>query len=524
MIEFINIKKKIITLLKKYNIELENTLNEFIPIEITSAVNRYNFIINYQQCIPEDLLITLDVLDNYYPLTIINKKYNNVMSYITDLRGQEPESLKLPSIIFPYDAVYPALQMFSCGSKFKYFSQYDTKAKGSPSQIMKAQGSPHRAMKAQGSHHQTMKAQGSPQTMKAQGSPKSIDLLYYATSEDITLAKMPDFLNKLDYTVLKKGGDILIKINKLNTIDKLNVKDLQTALNKYNFTEYYFIYNAFPCIMQLYKNPIFLYISGYQENLNGTVIHIGPDIINIINASKEHAETFLDDISELPARSSETITKYILDNLISFYRNNLNLRINHLYLGKFQFTNWKKYLADYVDKEINVLELGVFEGIASVFFLGNLMGNVKSKFHLVDTWAGSVEYNRDMDWERIMNTFRMNVLNAPNNEKIVIHRKTSNEMLNRFIKQQMRFDVIFIDANHDSRAVILDAILSWKITRIGGTIIFDDYTWTKMPHEWERPKIALDAFLEIYQENIEVVYKRAQVMIRKISEYDKEIG
>jgi predicted O-methyltransferase YrrM len=472
-----SLRKKLITLLEKYSINLYDVINEIIPITISEAKNRYNFIINYQKCIHEDLLITLDLLNDYYPLTIINKKYQSVISERRDIGKDITRSAVLPpSVILPHDSVAHALQMFLCDDLIK---KYKYKYNNS----------------------------------------KQAELLWFSI---LPTTNLVSFIDNINFTLLKKGGDVLIKID--STPEILSIKDLQTVLNKYNFTEYYFIYLSYPCLTQLFKNPIYLYISGYQGNPDGQISGIGPDIASIKLFASENIKNWLTEVTELPGRSTETLHKYILENLISFYRNNLNLKINHIYSGKYHFNTWKKTLHGYSSGINNILELGVYQGDASLFFLDNLMAHEQSRLHLVDTWAGSVEYNREIDWERVMNTFSMNILNAPNSEKIVIHRKTSNEMLNKFIKQGMRFDIIFIDANHDSRAVMLDAMLAWRVTKIGGTIIFDDYTWTKMPHEWERPKIAIDSFLEIYQENIEVIYKKAQVMIKKISEYDKEIG
>ena len=113
-------RKKLITLLEKYSINLYDVINEIIPITISEAKNRYNFIINYQKCIHEDLLITLDLLNDYYPLTIINKKYQSVISERRDIGKDITRSAVLPpSVILPHDSVAHALQMFLCDDLIK---------------------------------------------------------------------------------------------------------------------------------------------------------------------------------------------------------------------------------------------------------------------------------------------------------------------------------------------------------------------------------------------------------------------
>ena len=37
--------------------------------------------------------------------------------------------------------------------------------------------------------------------------------------------------------------------------------------------------------------------------------------------------------------------------------------------------------------------------------------------------------------------------------------------------------LIYIDACHDSQYVMTDAMLSWKVLKVGGYLIFDDYGW-----------------------------------------------
>ena len=47
-------------------------------------------------------------------------------------------------------------------------------------------------------------------------------------------------------------------------------------------------------------------------------------------------------------------------------------------------------------------------------------------------------------------------------------------------------------------------------------MIFDDYLWFAMKKYIDNPKSAIDAFLEIYSDKINILFKDYQVIIEKI--------
>jgi hypothetical protein len=140
------IYNKITSFLKNNNINLFETLNSYIPIpqqvhkshnlqqskrsrqtkrthqtqlDKYSNINRYNFIINYKKCIKENLLITIPILDNYFPFSVINKYWTNIQT-INILDIQTTQTYQIPNIIISDDEVLSAYQMFACDKKFDY--------------------------------------------------------------------------------------------------------------------------------------------------------------------------------------------------------------------------------------------------------------------------------------------------------------------------------------------------------------------------------------------------------------------
>ena len=72
---------------------------------------------------------------------------------------------------------------------------------------------------------------------------------------------------------------------------------------------------------------------------------------------------------------------------------------------------------------------------------------------------------------------------------------------------------IYIDCAHEGMNVIEDAILSYRLLKCGGILVFDDYEWTSEKRTI-MPKRAIDAFLAIYVQTT-VLHKGWQVFVRK---------
>jgi len=81
------------------------------------------------------------------------------------------------------------------------------------------------------------------------------------------------------------------------------------------------------------------------------------------------------------------------------------------------------------------------------------------------------------------------------------------------------FDFIYIDGYHGQVEVLEDAVLSFRLAKLGCLICFDDYLWDDPVHNADgTPKIAIDAFTVIYRRKIEISEYGRQVWIRKLSD------
>jgi FkbM family methyltransferase len=74
----------------------------------------------------------------------------------------------------------------------------------------------------------------------------------------------------------------------------------------------------------------------------------------------------------------------------------------------------------------------------------------------------------------------------------------------------LRFGFIFIDGDHREEAVFNDGMQCLDICRVGGHILFDDYTWS------EGTKRGIDRFLEAKRFCIQIIKIDYQVLIKRI--------
>jgi predicted O-methyltransferase YrrM len=181
--------------------------------------------------------------------------------------------------------------------------------------------------------------------------------------------------------------------------------------------------------------------------------------------------------------------------------------------------NFEEFLPEFKGKDaLRFLQLGAYTGDASVWLLDNILTGQYCKLVDVDTWDGSDEIaHKDLNFGDVYCLYLDRV-----GGDTEWHRESTFDYLTRTVKkdieqlEEWRFDFIYIDADHTTVGVLLDAELSWPLLKSGGIIAFDDYTWG---HESGDPRLApmvgIDLFLHRHQGEYELLAKNTQVWIRK---------
>ena len=184
---------------------------------------------------------------------------------------------------------------------------------------------------------------------------------------------------------------------------------------------------------------------------------------------------------------------------------------------------WDKFLSKFVGKKINCLDIGSFEGASTCWMLNNLCANPYSLVFSVDTWEGGPDYTGNTDFKKVEETFNTNVEETgKKNQHIKLKMSSSEALIKLRDKKYVFFDFIFIDASHEAKDVLSDAILSWEILVDDGIMIFDDYEWEKLNKDYFCPKVAVDSFNYIYKPQLEILHKGYQCIVRKKKMYEYE--
>tara|TARA_Y100000004_G_scaffold119655_1_gene134439 strand:+ start:4356 stop:4946 length:591 start_codon:yes stop_codon:yes gene_type:complete len=171
-----------------------------------------------------------------------------------------------------------------------------------------------------------------------------------------------------------------------------------------------------------------------------------------------------------------------------------------------------EFLSEFKGKPCMFLEIGSFEGMSTIWMLENILTEEKSQIFCIDAWA---EWTGDA-----FVRFVSNISKTGLKDKVHIVKGDSSEELRMFPNNY--FDFIYVDGNHDEKAVIKDAIGSFRILKKGGIIAFDDYLlgirYPNSPGSKAMngsTKRAIDYFLDVFQDEIEVIHKDYQVWIKK---------
>lgn len=180
-----------------------------------------------------------------------------------------------------------------------------------------------------------------------------------------------------------------------------------------------------------------------------------------------------------------------------------------------------------------VLEIGSFEGASACFLIDRIAAQRPLELHCVDTWAGGLEHQEGgtaaTDMGAVERRFRANVAlacaAAPHPVDLRIHKMTSDRAMTTVLAEggAGSFDFVYVDGSHEAPDVLLDAVLGFKLLRVGGIIGFDDYWWHEgLPGGRDpirTPKLAIDAFSNIFCRKTETLWHpNHQVYLRKTAE------
>jgi predicted O-methyltransferase YrrM len=178
----------------------------------------------------------------------------------------------------------------------------------------------------------------------------------------------------------------------------------------------------------------------------------------------------------------------------------------------FLHSELKKHLAKFLDKtsENNILEIGCFEGLSSVFFADNFIVNKNSSLTCVDPFL-NIDNNdhRHLLQKNEELNFDYNISNCKNSDKITIHKITSDKF---FENNNKTYNFIYIDGCHETDFINRDMENSFNVLEKNGIMWMDDY----LGGNGIDIKKTMDDFLKKYNGQYVIINKGYQLAIKKI--------
>lgn len=171
---------------------------------------------------------------------------------------------------------------------------------------------------------------------------------------------------------------------------------------------------------------------------------------------------------------------------------------------------WTSLISRHQPKRI--LEIGSYEG-QSICFLMELLGNqAPLEIYCLDTWEGGQEH-AGYDMSAVEHRFDQNIgeaIQSTGQQHQVFKIKGDSSLGLASLLSQGKgnyFDMVYIDGSHETPDVFSDAALAYRLLRLGGLLIFDDYVWGGGVNADPimNPKMAIDSFLNCYQRKVQVI-------------------
>lgn len=165
---------------------------------------------------------------------------------------------------------------------------------------------------------------------------------------------------------------------------------------------------------------------------------------------------------------------------------------------------WHPLLNPWKTQSVQILEIGSYEGRSCVWLCENILLHPDSKIECIDIFNN----------EEVFNNFKHNV--SFFKDKVTYYQSPSSKLLKLKSIMDQRYDLIYVDGDHRACAALEDAVLSFPLLKRGGIMIFDDYQGGDESDPLNRPGPGADAFVSCYLNQIQVLHRDYQMIIKKV--------
>lgn len=169
---------------------------------------------------------------------------------------------------------------------------------------------------------------------------------------------------------------------------------------------------------------------------------------------------------------------------------------------------------DYALQEVKepklLVEVGTYQGASAIFFAKEFQRrNIDCEILCIDTFVGSIThwtqeyFYKDLKqingFPTLYQQFLSEVIKNKFEDKIIPLPLTSLDGARYLIHNDIKPDLVYIDASHEYPDVLLDILLYYKALKVGGIIFGDDYDG------WEGVKNSVDEFCKVNSIELKVM-------------------
>ena len=165
---------------------------------------------------------------------------------------------------------------------------------------------------------------------------------------------------------------------------------------------------------------------------------------------------------------------------------------------------WTEQLQSSIDREINALEVGFYQGMSACWLLDTILTNDKAKLTCIDQ-----NYNPKL---------QENITKTGSASKVSFLNGDSQNCLAKC--QPNSFDLINLQDRCKLAAHVEEnTALAWKLLQPQGLMIFNYYGWRNPNNAEENPKVGIDRFLNTIKGQWQPIYQSPQtfqLIVRKM--------
>ncbi|MDT9178067.1 MAG: tetratricopeptide repeat protein [Limnospira sp. PMC 1291.21] len=199
-----------------------------------------------------------------------------------------------------------------------------------------------------------------------------------------------------------------------------------------------------------------------------------------------------------------------LDEAASYHRTALKLRgwdvseqRNYRFTRDWFSSNiptWEKNLHHLAGiPGFQALEVGSFQGMSACWLLDYILTHPTATITCIDPY--------------FQPEFNSNIAQTNAGDRVIKIVGYSQNILNSLAADY--YDLIYIDGCHLATVAFRDALLSWRLLKVGGMAIFDDYNVSEEDDQEQEAKRGINLFLEKVKDWVDIIDEGYQLFLVK---------